>query len=92
MNDALAAAADAGFITKAMFTCAMFEAEDYVFESNFPSVGDYMEYDILNGRFILVYYGTTLFTNKSYIVQGEFEDSVKSCGACAFAKAKNELI
>ena len=68
-KDALACAVDHGFTMNQMFTCAVFEAQDYVFESNFPTVGDYLEFEILDGRFILIYYGTALMTNKSIIVQ-----------------------
>ena len=68
-KDALACAVDHGFTMNSMFTCAVFEAQDYVFESNFPTVGDYLEFEILDGRFILIYYGTALMTNKSIIVQ-----------------------
>ena len=68
-KDALACAVDHGFTLNSMYTCAVFEAKDYAFESNFPSVGDYLEFEILDGRFILIYYGTALMTNKSYIVQ-----------------------
>ena len=68
-KDALACAVNHGFTINSMVTCAVFEAQDYVFESNFPSVGDYLEFEILDGRFILVYYGTALMTNKSIIVQ-----------------------
>ena len=60
-----------------------------MFESNFPSVGDYLEFEILDGRFILIFYGTALMTNKSIIVQAQFEESLKENGAHAFAKAKN---
>ena len=89
VKDALKAASDQGFMMNVMFTCAVFEAADYVFESNFPVVGDYLEFEVLDGRFIIIIYGTTLMSNKSWIVQAQFEESLQENGAHAFAKAKN---
>ena len=47
-------------------------------------LGDYVEFDIMNGRFIIVYYGTMPINNKSLITLAEFVNEVKTSGALAY--------
>ena len=85
-DQSLEKAKELGFNAEQVYNCAVFESADYVFESNFPSNGDYLEWEI--GKYIIIYYGSTLLTNKAWVCQANFEQSLNECGALAVAKAK----